>query len=104
MSENCIFCKIAKKQIPTEFVCETDNIFVINDLHPKAKTHLLVMPKAHYENLNDLDDAALMGELLQAVKAVTKKLGIKDYQLRINNGKSAGQEVFHLHIHVLSNE
>ncbi len=103
MNKNCIFCKIANKEIPSEFVYETENVFVINDINPKAKTHMLVIPKKHYADLNELDDKALMAELLSVVRAVTKKVGITDYRLLMNNGKDAGQEVFHLHIHILAN-
>ncbi len=102
MSENCIFCKIANGQIPSEFVYESDNVVVFNDINPQAPTHLLVVPKVHIETLNELNDKALMAELLAAVKAATKKLGISDYRTVINTGKGAGQEVFHLHIHVMA--
>lgn len=102
MSENCIFCKIANGQIPSEFVYESDNVVVFNDINPQAPTHLLVVPKVHIETLNELNDKALMAELIDAVKAATKKLGISDYRTVINTGKGAGQEVFHLHIHVMA--
>ncbi len=102
MEDNCIFCKIAQGIIPSKFVYETDNIFVVNDINPKAETHLLVITKEHYSDLNCLEDRELMSDLFLAVKAVTKKLGIKDYRTIINTGKGAGQEVFHIHIHVLA--
>ncbi len=102
MSENCIFCKIANGQIPSEFVYESDNVVVFNDINPQAPMHLLVVPKVHIETLNELNDKALMAELLVAVKEATKKLGISDYRTVINTGKGAGQEVFHLHIHVMA--
>ena len=105
MSENCIFCKIANKEIPSEFVFETDNVFAIKDIHPKAKYHFLVIPKKHFVNISDLDDSDLMSELFCAVKKVTEKFELENnFKVVINNGKSAGQEVFHLHIHVLSNK
>ena len=102
MSENCIFCKIAKKEIPSEFLYEDELVFVIKDLNPRATTHLLVIPKQHYADLNNVDDKEMLAGLLQGVKNVTKKLGITDYKTIINTGKGAGQEVFHIHIHVLS--
>ena len=101
--QDCIFCKIANGQIPTDFVYESDNVVVFNDINPKAPMHLLVVPKVHVESLNELEDRELMAELLQTVKNVTKKLNIKDYKTLINTGRGAGQEVFHLHIHILSN-
>lgn len=104
MSEDCIFCKIANGIIPTEFVHTSANTVVFKDINPKAPTHLLVVPKKHIPTLNDLEDRELMSELLQSVKDVTKKLNISDYKTQINTGKGAGQEVFHLHIHILANK
>ena len=103
--ENCIFCKIANGEIKSEFVYESKNTFVIKDLNPKAKTHLLLIPKEHFENLNAMKNTQLAGEILETIHNVTRKLGIEDnYRIQINNGKGAGQEVFHLHIHILSNK
>lgn len=101
MSENCIFCKIIRGDFGTEFVYETENTVVFKDINPKAPIHLLVCPKQHIESLNELEDKTLMAELVQTVKDVTKKIGLKAYRTQINTGKEAGQEVFHLHIHVL---
>ena len=101
MSEDCIFCKIIRGDFNTEFVYETENTVVFKDINPKAPVHLLVCPKIHVPSLNELEDKELMGDLLQTVKDVTKKIGLKSYRTQINTGKEAGQEVFHLHIHVL---
>lgn len=100
--EDCIFCKIINKEFNTEFVYENESAVVFKDINPKADIHLLVVPKQHVESLNELDDENLLGKLLMTVKAVTKKEGIKSYKTIINTGKDAGQEVFHLHIHILS--
>ena len=100
--ENCIFCKILRGDFGTEFVYENEYAVVFKDINPKADTHLLVVPRLHVESLNELDDEVLLGKLLITVKEVTKKLGIKSYRTVINTGKEAGQEVFHLHIHILS--
>ena len=99
---DCIFCKIINGDFNTEFVYENEFALVFNDINPKADTHLLVVPRLHVESLNELDDKNLLGELMLAVKTVTKKLGIKSYKTLINTGKEAGQEVFHLHIHILA--
>ena len=101
MSEDCIFCKIIRGDFNTEFVYETENTVVFKDINPKAPVHLLVCPKIHVPSLNELEDKELMGDLLQTVKDVTKKIGLKSYRTQSNTGKVAGQEVFHLHIHVL---
>lgn len=99
--EDCIFCKIIRGDFNTEFVLENDYAVVFNDLHPKAPVHMLVVPKQHYASLNEVDDKNLLGELMMTVKEAAKKVGLKSYKTHINTGKEAGQEVFHLHIHVL---
>ena len=100
--EDCIFCKIIAGEFGTEFVYENEYAVVFKDINPKADTHLLVIPRTHVESLNELDDESLLGKLMMTVKETTKKLGIKSYRTVINTGKEAGQEVFHLHIHILS--
>lgn len=99
---DCIFCKIINGDFGTEFVYENEHLVVFKDINPKADKHLLVVPKVHVESLNELDDKNILGELLVGVKTVTSQLGIKSYKTIINTGREAGQEVFHLHIHVLS--
>ena len=98
----CIFCKIINGDFGTEFVYENDCAVVFKDINPKADTHLLVVPRLHVESLNELNDKNLLADLMMTVKDVTKKLGIKSYRTVINTGKEAGQEVFHLHIHILA--
>ena len=99
--EDCIFCKIINGDFNTEFVYENEYVVVFKDINPKAPIHLLVVPKTHVASLNELEDKNLMAELLMAVKETTKKIGLKSYKTLINTGKEAGQEVFHLHIHIL---
>ena len=101
---DCIFCKIINGDFNTKFIYEDENAVVFNDIIPKANTHLLVVPKLHVESLNELDDIELLGQLMNVVKKVTKQEGIKSYRTVINTGKEAGQEVFHLHIHILSGD
>ena len=101
MSEDCIFCKIINGDFNTEFVYENEYVVVFEDINPKAPIHLLVVPKTHVASLNELEDKNLMAELLMAVKETTKKIGLKSYKTLINTGKEAGQEVFHLHVHIL---
>lgn len=103
MQNDCIFCKIINGDFNTEFVYQNDYLVVFKDINPKAKHHLLVVPRVHVASLNELEDEKLMAELIKGVKEVTKKLGIKAFRTQINTGKEAGQEVFHLHIHVLAN-
>ena len=101
MNNDCIFCKIINGDFNTEFVYENDYAVVFKDINPKAAVHLLVVPKVHVASLNELEDKNLMGELLMAVKKKKEKIGLKSYKTLINTGKEAGQEVFHLHIHIL---
>lgn len=98
---DCIFCKIINGDFGTEFVYENEYAVVFKDINPKADIHLLVVPRLHVESLNELNDEFLLGKLMMTVKEVTRKLGIDSYRTVINTGKDAGQEVFHLHIHIL---
>ena len=101
MENDCIFCKIINGDFNTEFVYENDYVVVFKDNNTKAPVHLLVVPRVHVASLNELENKNLMAELLSAVKETTKKIGLKSYKTLINTGKEAGQEVFHLHLHIL---
>lgn len=100
---DCIFCKILNKEIPSEFVYEDDVCFAINDINPKAKHHILVIPKKHIESLREVEDFSLIKNMFEAIKKINSNLNIKDFKTLINTGKGAGQEVPHLHIHILAN-
>jgi len=99
---DCIFCKIINGEFDTKFVLENDYAVVFRDINPKADTHLLVVPKKHIESLKESDDEFLLGKLMMTVKEAAKKEGLSSYKTVINTGKDAGQEVFHLHIHILA--
>ena len=98
--EDCIFCKIAKG----EFIYEDSEVVVFKDINPIAPVHLLVVPKKHYSSLNDDIEPMLLSKLLLTVKKVTKQLGIDEYRTVINTGETAGQSVFHIHLHIVSSE
>lgn len=98
----CIFCKIANKEIPVDLIYETETTAAFNDLNPQAPVHFLVIPKEHFSSLNELNDKKIMSDLLETVRQTTEKLNIKEYRTVINTGETAGQTVFHLHIHVLA--
>lgn len=100
--DNCIFCKIANKEIPTNPVYEDEYTIAFNDLSPQAPIHVLVIPKKHFSSLNELNDEKIMSALFNAVKETVKNLGVKEYRTVINTGADAGQTVFHLHIHILA--
>lgn len=105
---DCIFCKIAQHKVDSDYVFENDHVFVINDLHPKAKVHLLVIPKQHIVTFNDISEQnkEIMGELALAINTVTKNLDIAEsgYKVIANNGVHGGQAVPHLHLHILGGE
>ncbi len=98
---DCIFCKIINGDFGTEFVYEDETAVVFKDINPKADIHLLVVPKIHVADLNECSEE-LIGKLMIVVKKVTVQENIKSFKTLINTGKDAGQEVFHLHIHILS--
>ena len=99
---NCIFCKIANKEIPADLIYEDENVVAFNDLNPQAPVHFLVIPKKHYASLNDIDSEEAFGNIFSAVPKIAEKLGIKEYRTVINTGESAGQTVFHIHVHVMA--
>lgn len=102
MSENCIFCKIANKEIETNLIYEDENVVAFNDLSPQAPTHFLVIPKKHYASLSEIDNKEEFANIFSAVAIITKKLGIKEYRTVVNTGAQAGQTVFHIHVHVMA--
>lgn len=103
MSE-CLFCRIAAGEIPSERVYEDDSIVVFKDIHPKARVHLLVVPRRHLASLEDLDAGqdALVGHMLRTMVKLAREQGLEHgFRTIINTGRGAGQEVFHLHLHLL---
>ena len=101
MSE-CIFCKIASKEINTKLIKDTEDYVSFNDLNPQAPVHALVIPKRHFSSLNELNDPEILSKLLEGARETAKKLGIQEgYRVVINTGVQAGQTVFHIHLHVL---
>ncbi len=99
---DCIFCKIANKEIPSNFIYEDENVIAFNDLNPQAPVHFLVVPKKHYESLNTIDSKEAFADIFSAVPKICEKLGVKEYRTVVNTGESAGQSVFHIHVHVMA--
>ena len=102
--DDCIFCKIAKGEIPAEKLFENDEFVAFRDIRPAAPTHILLIPRAHIPTLNDAaSHAELLGRMLAAAREIAGKAGIADsgYRTVINCNRNAGQEVFHLHLHIL---
>ncbi|MCX6721368.1 MAG: HIT domain-containing protein [Candidatus Staskawiczbacteria bacterium] len=103
---DCIFCKIAKGEIPSIKVFENENFFAVNDINPKAKIHILIIPKEHIESIKHLQDSHknLIGEMFLAAQKIAKGKNLQGYKLVINVGREGGQLVDHLHLHLLSGE
>ena len=101
----CLFCKIAKKEVFSSLVYEDDKIVAFPDINPKAPVHLLLIPKKHLTSLNEAkkEDKKLLGHLFYQAKVLAEKKNIAQngYKLVLNCGKAAGQVVDHLHLHLL---
>lgn len=105
---DCIFCRIANGELGTSFVVESENVVAFDDISPQAKVHVQVIPRRHIESVRDLDgeDSALWVEMLDVANKVAAKKGIgkSGFRLVSNAGKDSGQEVFHLHLHIIGGE
>ena len=98
----CIFCKLANHEIPTNIVFEDDLVAAFEDANPQAPVHVLVVPKAHYENIIDDVPADTLAAMANAVKEVARIKGLDEgFRVITNKGEAAGQTVMHLHWHVL---
>mgnify|MGYP001296023786 CR=1 FL=1 len=102
---DCLFCKIAAKQIPASIVHEDADLVAFKDIAPQAPVHVLIVPRVHIESLNALDEShgALMGRIIVVAAKLARDLGLAEggYRLVTNCGPDAGQTVFHLHTHLL---
>ncbi len=101
---DCLFCKIGKKEIPSKIVYEDDEMFAFEDISPQAPSHVLICPRKHLVSLTDAgaEDTAILGKLqLLAAKIARDRKLTDGYRTVFNNGRGAGQSVFHLHLHLL---
>jgi len=101
--EDCIFCKIIKKEAPAKIEFENDNLIVFQNINPLAPVHVLIVPKKHIAKFSEIseEDRDLMGEVLLTAKKMADKLGISEaFRIAVANGENARQSVFHLHIHL----
>lgn len=103
--DDCIFCKIAAGEIPSDKVYEDDTVFAFRDLNPQAPSHVLVVPKRHIATLNDLrpEDEATVGRLYGAAREIAAAEGYAEagYRTVVNCNEAGGQTVFHIHLHLL---
>lgn len=104
--EDCVFCKIIKGEIPSEKVYEDEEIIAFKDIQPAAPIHVLVIPKKHIENLLEVkeEDSYLIAKIYQVINKIAKTLEIEKegFRVIVNCGKDAGQEVMHVHFHLLA--
>jgi len=103
--KDCLFCKIINKEIPARVIYEDQDIFAFEDINPQAPIHILLIPKTHYASLNDVpeDKQDLLGHLLLQAKKIAAEKGLKEdgFRMVLNTGRNSGQEVFHIHFHLL---
>ena len=103
-SNDCIFCRIARGEIPARKVYEDDEVLAFHDINPHAPVHFLLIPKEHIENLYDAgkEHEAVLGRMLGMAGGLARREGADDgFRVVINNGRVGRQEVYHLHVHVL---
>ncbi len=102
---DCIFCKIVDKEIPAEIVYENEEVMAFNDINPQAPIHVLIIPKKHIPTLNNIiaEQKKLIGEILMVAQKIAREKGIAErgYRTVFNCNADAGQDVFHIHLHLL---
>ncbi|MGI5901672.1 MAG: histidine triad nucleotide-binding protein [Desulfitobacteriia bacterium] len=102
---NCIFCKIVNKELPSERLFEDQEILAFKDINPVAPVHIMVIPKKHLASVNDLteEDTATIGRIFLVIKDLARQLGVADtgYRVVTNIGSDGGQEIAHLHFHLI---
>jgi histidine triad (HIT) family protein len=104
MSEQCIFCRIVKGEIPSRKVYEDEDLLAFHDINPMAPVHFLVIPKLHIASMADLvpEHAAVMGRLMTKIPELARSQGLNDgFRIICNTGKVGRQDVYHLHVHVI---
>ena len=101
---DCLFCRIARKEIPARIVAETDEYLAFHDVNPQAPTHVLVIPKAHVASLDGVTDPLVAGRVALLAAEVARSLGVaaSGYRVVMNTGADGGQSVPHLHAHLLA--
>ena len=104
--EDCLFCKIIKGEVPSQKVYEDEEILAFKDIHPAAPIHILVIPKKHIDSLAQMqvEDEEMIGKIYHVINQIAEEQGFKEngYRVIVNCGKDGGQEVMHLHFHLLA--
>lgn len=103
--EDCIFCKIINKEIPASMVFEDEKMIAFNDTNPQAPIHILLIPREHFASLNDIPEEkkSILSHLVLKARQIAqeKEIAEKGYRIVLNTAKDSGQEVFHIHLHLL---
>jgi histidine triad (HIT) family protein len=101
--ENCIFCKIVNKEVPSKIVYEDADVLAFEDMHPSAPIHTLIIPKEHIQSIDHLDGnhAGVISKMIFTAKKIAHEKGLKGYKLQFNVGREGGQVIDHLHLHLL---
>lgn len=103
---DCIFCKIANKEIPARIAFENERLIAFHDLFPQAPLHVLIIPKTHYTTLNDVptDESAILGEIMATASQLAADMDVAEdgYRVVMNCNKNGGQSVYHIHLHLLA--
>lgn len=103
MADDCLFCRIVRKEIPAKLVAEDEHCVAFRDINPQAPVHVLVIPREHVPSLNQATDAAMIGRLSLMAADIARSEGVAEsgYRTVINTNAGAGQTVFHVHLHLL---
>ncbi len=105
MPDDCLFCKIVRGELSTPFLHETDTLVVFKDINPLAPVHLLIVPKRHIRSINDLTDGdrEIVADLVFTARKMAEEMSVNEtgYRLFFNVEKGGGQEIFHLHLHLI---
>lgn len=103
MADDCLFCKIIRREIPAKLSFENEHCVAFHDINPQAPLHVLVVPREHVASLNQAHDPAMVGHLMLAAAEIAKREGVAEagYRTVVNTNGAAGQTVFHIHLHLL---
>lgn len=103
MSDDCLFCRIIRGEIPAKLVAETPECVAFRDIDPQAPTHIVIVPRAHIPTLSDVKDPLIVGQMTRLATDLAKSEGVADsgFRVVVNTNAHGGQTVFHLHMHLL---
>lgn len=103
MADDCLFCRIVRKEIPATVVWSDDHVIAFRDINPQAPLHVVIVPREHVASLNEATDAEMLGRLSLAAVEIAKREGVAEsgYRTVVNTNRAAGQTVFHVHLHLL---